>query len=137
LLQGIRGYTSDALLQVTIVTAAGIPFNASATENSDLFWAIRGAGANFGIITSATYEIYDATNGGHAQNANLVYPAAANGSIWDILESFDETLPAELSITIGVSYNQTTQEVSQSCLLLRNHREKNWKRNQKKGKDSF
>jgi FAD/FMN-containing dehydrogenase len=123
LLQGIRGYTSDALLQVTIVTAAGVPFNASATENSDLFWAIRGAGANFGIITSATYEIYDATNGGQAQNANLVYPAAANGSIWDILESFDETLPAELSITIGVSYNQTIQEVSQSRLPFRKHRE--------------
>ncbi|KAH8691967.1 FAD binding domain protein [Talaromyces proteolyticus] len=112
LLQGIHGYTSDALLQVTIVTAAGIPFNASTTENSDLFWAIRGAGANFGIITSATYEIYNATNGGYAQNAFLSYPPSANGSIWNILESFDETLPPELSITIGVSYNQTIQEPS-------------------------
>lgn len=105
------------------MTSAGVPFNASATENPDLFWAIRGAGANFGIITSATYEIYDATNGGQAQDANLAYSAAANGSIWDILESFDETLPAELSITIGVSYNQTIQEVSHCCLLLEKHPE--------------
>jgi FAD/FMN-containing dehydrogenase len=74
LLQGLHGYTPDALLSVRIVTASGILFNASLTESPDLFWAIGGAGANSGIVTLATYQIYDSTNGGQAQNADFLYP---------------------------------------------------------------
>src|SRR6478736_4694095 len=46
------GLSIDSLLSVDIVTADGQLRRAGATENEDLFWAVRGAGANFGVVTS-------------------------------------------------------------------------------------
>ncbi len=46
------GWTVDNLLEVEVVTADGAVRRASRDENSDLFWAVRGAGANFGVVTS-------------------------------------------------------------------------------------
>ena len=53
-----RGLTVDNLLSVDIVTADGTARVASAGENPDLFWAVRGGGGNFGIVTSFEYRAY-------------------------------------------------------------------------------
>src|SRR6476660_1832633 len=53
-----RGLTIDNLLSVDIVTADGTARVASASENPDLFWAVRGGGGNFGIVTSFEYRAY-------------------------------------------------------------------------------
>jgi FAD/FMN-containing dehydrogenase len=53
-----HGTASDALVSVDIVTADGNFVNANAHENSDLFWAIRGGGGNFGVVTSFEFELY-------------------------------------------------------------------------------
>lgn len=110
-LQGLHGLILDSLLSVELVTPSGDVLIVSTSENADLFWAIRGAGANFGIITSATYKIYNATNNGLAMSANYLFPASENRSVWEIFQSFDETLPPELSLTAYSGFNQTTQEV--------------------------
>ncbi|KAK9424066.1 putative FAD-binding PCMH-type domain-containing protein [Seiridium unicorne] len=109
-LTGLHGLTLDALQSARIVTSSGELVTASKTSNPDLFWAIRGAGANFGIITSATYEIYDQPNGGKAVFGSFVYPAASNVSVWQALQSFDEDLPQELAMHIITSYNHTTNQ---------------------------
>ncbi|WP_223227751.1 FAD-binding oxidoreductase [Leifsonia xyli] len=51
-----HGLTIDRLTAADIVTADGRKLHASATENPDLFWAIRGAGANVGIVTSFAFD---------------------------------------------------------------------------------
>lgn len=51
-----HGLSVDNLVSAEIVTAEGNIVTASATENPDLFWAIRGGGGNFGIVTSFTFQ---------------------------------------------------------------------------------
>ncbi|MFD2892734.1 FAD-binding oxidoreductase [Flavobacterium chuncheonense] len=50
------GFSIDNLLEAEIVTAEGKIVKANATENPDLFWAIRGGGGNFGVVTSFTFK---------------------------------------------------------------------------------
>jgi FAD/FMN-containing dehydrogenase len=52
------GLTADNLLSAEIVTADGNVLQASAKENSDLFWALRGGSGNFGIVTSFQFKLY-------------------------------------------------------------------------------
>ncbi|KAF6749617.1 FAD binding domain-containing protein [Ephemerocybe angulata] len=57
-LSGRHGLTIDNLKQVTIITANGDILTASATENNDLFWAIRGGGSNFGVVAEFMYKLH-------------------------------------------------------------------------------
>lgn len=52
------GLTIDNLLSVDIVTADGQIRTASESENEDLFWAVRGAGSNFGVVTSFEFQAH-------------------------------------------------------------------------------
>ncbi|MEW6441997.1 MAG: FAD-binding oxidoreductase [bacterium] len=53
-----HGMSIDNLLSVDIVTADGELLRASADENKDLFWAVRGGGGNFGVVTSFQYRLH-------------------------------------------------------------------------------
>jgi FAD/FMN-containing dehydrogenase len=57
-LMGSCGLTVDSLRSADLVTMAGELVTASDDENSDLFWALRGGGGNFGIVTSLEYELH-------------------------------------------------------------------------------
>jgi hypothetical protein len=58
-LQGQYGLASDQLISARMVLANGTVITVCEETNSDLFWAIRGAGHNFGIVTQAKIKIYD------------------------------------------------------------------------------
>ncbi|HET9736638.1 MAG TPA: FAD-binding oxidoreductase, partial [Solirubrobacteraceae bacterium] len=57
-----HGMTIDSLLAVDIVTADGRRRIASAVEEPDLYWAVRGAGANFGVVTRLQYRLHPLGN---------------------------------------------------------------------------
>jgi FAD/FMN-containing dehydrogenase len=76
------GLTIDSLLSVDIVTADGQLRKASASENADLFWAVRGAGSNFGVVTSFQFQ------------AHPVGPMVAVAAVMYPLESARELLAA-------------------------------------------
>jgi FAD/FMN-containing dehydrogenase len=76
------GLSIDSLLSVEIVTADGQLRRASASENEDLFWAVRGAGSNFGVVTSFEFKAYP------------VGPMVMVGAVFYPLEDIRELLPA-------------------------------------------
>ena len=57
-LRGKYGLSLDNLTSVDIVTADGVLHTASASENQDLFWGVRGGGGNFGVITSFEFQVH-------------------------------------------------------------------------------
>src|SRR3954447_25748178 len=69
-----HGLTSDNLLAAEVVTAAGEVVQASAEEHPDLFWALRGGGGNFGVVTSFTYRLHEV--GPSVLAGLLIYPRA-------------------------------------------------------------
>jgi FAD/FMN-containing dehydrogenase len=55
---GLHGLTLDNLLAATLVTVDGEVVRASQNENTDLFWALRGGGGNFGIVVDFTFQLH-------------------------------------------------------------------------------
>ena len=66
-----HGLTCDNLISADIVTAGGRLLRASAEENADLFWGVRGGGGNFGIVTSFEYRIHEV---GPVYGGLVIYP---------------------------------------------------------------
>jgi FAD/FMN-containing dehydrogenase len=60
-LMGRCGLTCDNTLAYTVVTADGDRVVADAVQNPDLFWALKGGGGNFGVVTSITYRLHPVT----------------------------------------------------------------------------
>jgi FAD/FMN-containing dehydrogenase len=89
------GFTVDNLLEVEIVTADGRVRTASRDEHPDLFWAVRGAGANLGVVTSFTFRLHAV---GPAVYGGLIgWPFDRAGEILRAYRAMTETAPRELA----------------------------------------
>lgn len=109
---------ADSLLSVRLVTATGELITVSTTQNSDLFWGLRGAGMNYGIVVSATYKVYDLTNGGQIMNADFLFPLNESSSVFNYFKSFQNTLPAELALIFQTGYNAAFGGVNLLLLVM-------------------
>jgi hypothetical protein len=89
------GLVCDNLLSVDIVTAGGQLLTASETENEDLFWAVRGGGGNFGIVTSFEYEVHPV--GPMMLGGLILHPLARAKEIAQFYREFTSTSPDELT----------------------------------------
>jgi len=76
------GAACDNLLSAQVVTVDGRQVEASEKSNPDLFWAIRGGGGNFGVVTALEYQLHPV---GKVVSGALMYPA---GRIPDLLQAF-------------------------------------------------
>jgi FAD/FMN-containing dehydrogenase len=94
-LGGKYGLACDNLLSVDVVTADGRVVTASAGENADLFWGVRGAGANFGIVTSFEYRLHSV---GPVLGGMAVYPMTRAREVLAFFDEFSSTCPDEVTL---------------------------------------
>src|ERR1700722_11778978 len=87
------GYGCDSLSRIEIVTADGRVRFASEEENADLFWAVRGAGANFGIATTLEFRLHPIKT---VLSGHLKYPMRQAQKVLTFLASYVTTIPDEL-----------------------------------------
>jgi FAD/FMN-containing dehydrogenase len=90
-----HGLSCDSLIEAELVTADGSVVKASADENPDLFWAIRGGGGNFGIVTSFTFELHEV--GPEVAFAATFYPLEDAGEIMRGWRDYVESAPDEVT----------------------------------------
>jgi FAD/FMN-containing dehydrogenase len=90
------GLSCDNLLSVEVVTADGRLLEASATENSDLFWGIRGGGGNFGIVTSFEYQLHPV--GPEVMFAFVLYHGDRAKDALRFCREYTSTMPDEVSL---------------------------------------
>jgi len=91
-----HGLTLDNLLSATVVTAAGEKLTASAKENSDLFWALRGGSGNFGVVTSFEFKLHKI--GTEVLSGLIVHPLADAKKVLQYYRDFVAKAPDELAV---------------------------------------
>jgi FAD/FMN-containing dehydrogenase len=89
------GLTIDSLESARVVTAKGQAVTASARENQDLFWGIRGGGGNFGVVSLFTYRLHDV--GPDVVCGLVVHPFENARTLLRFYREFAPTLPDEVS----------------------------------------
>ena len=96
------GLACDNLLSVDMVMADGRFLTASATENADLFWGVRGGGGNFGIVTSFEYQLHPV---GPVLGGLLVHPLPKAREALQFYRDFTRTAPDELAVFAALLTN--------------------------------
>ncbi|MGE5805829.1 MAG: FAD-binding oxidoreductase [Ignavibacteria bacterium] len=87
------GLTIDSLISADIVTADGKLLKASSTENQDLFWAIRGGGGNFGIVTSFEFRLFEI--GQQVLSGLIIHPLENAREVLRFYNDFIKQTPEE------------------------------------------
>jgi FAD/FMN-containing dehydrogenase len=85
------GMTCDSLLSADVITADGEFVTASDTERADLFWALRGGGGNFGIVTDFEYRLHPV--GPVVTYAAAMYPVEAASAVLPAFRDYMDTAP--------------------------------------------
>jgi len=92
------GLTIDNLVSADLVLANGTKMRASATENADLFWAIRGGGGNFGVVTQFEFALHPV--GPDVLAGLMVFPFNQAKQVLVRYRDFVESIPAELNVWV-------------------------------------
>ena len=98
------GLTCDALLSASLVLPSGEVVTASPDDHADLYWALRGGGANFGVVTLFTFQTFPTTD---RDVVSLVFPESATAQAifgWhEWLSTADRAIWSMVNITVGPS----------------------------------
>jgi FAD/FMN-containing dehydrogenase len=92
------GMTIDNLVSADLVTATGKKLQISETENGDLFWAIRGGGGNFGVVTQYEFKLHPV--GPQIMAGLIVFPLAEAKQVLQRYRDFVASAPEELSVWV-------------------------------------
>lgn len=94
------GLSCDNLISVDVVTADGRFLKASAEQNADLFWGLRGGGGNFGIVTSFEFQLHPV--GPEVMALSVIYPFEQAETVLRGWREFTATAPDEISSACNV-----------------------------------
>jgi FAD/FMN-containing dehydrogenase len=94
------GWTVDNLLEVEIVTADGEVRRASRDEHADLFWAVRGAGANLGVVTRFVLRLHEV--GPNVYGGLIAWPFERADEILPAYRAITDAAPRELSVWLNL-----------------------------------
>jgi hypothetical protein len=89
------GLACDNLLEAEVVLADGSIVTASDKQNADLFWALRGGGGNFGVVTKFTFRVHPVAP---MMAGFVLYPAAQAQEVMSHYEQLTREAPEELSL---------------------------------------
>jgi FAD/FMN-containing dehydrogenase len=90
-----HGLTCDNVLSFEVVTAEGKVVVASAQEHPDLFWALRGGGGNFGVVTSFEFRVHPVNN---VLGGLVIHPRDKALEVLRFYRDFIESAPEELTL---------------------------------------
>jgi hypothetical protein len=90
-----HGWTCDTVKALEVVTAEGTLLRASATENEDLFWALRGGGGNFGIVTGFEYQLFPV--GPQILGGAIAWRGEDAAQVLEAFRAFSSTAPREMT----------------------------------------
>jgi len=111
-LQRHFGLTIDNLRAVELVTADGRTVRASESEEPDLFWGIRGAGANFGIVTALEFDLREF--GPLLHRGVRIYPASDVHEVWPMVREFAAVAPDELALIVTIGRAEPAEDYPES-----------------------
>jgi len=94
-----HGLSCDNVLSVDVVTADAELLHADASENADLYWAVRGGGGNFGIVTRFEYQLHPI--GPEVATATALYPFESAARIMQAWQRYTLTAPDEVTSAFG------------------------------------
>lgn len=90
---------ADNLISARLVTANAETVTVSNTSHTSLFWGLRGAGHNFGVVTSAEFQIYDQASNVDF-NAELTYEPEHLSDVITALNDFSAVQPADTTVFV-------------------------------------
>ena len=98
-LMGKHGLALDNLVSAEVITAPGDVVRASEKDNADLFWALRGAGANFGVVSWLEYRLHPV---GPVTSGIVAHPFAQARELWRFFRETTASLPDEVTLFAGL-----------------------------------
>jgi FAD/FMN-containing dehydrogenase len=96
------GMTCDNLIGADVVTADGQLLHASATENADLFWGLRGGGGNFGVVTTFEYRLHPVST---VLGGMLLYPLSRARDVLRLYRDVTRSAPDELTVFAAMMHS--------------------------------
>ena len=110
------GFAADSLLRVDIVTADGHHLTASRGVHADLFWALRGGGGNFGIVTALEFRLHPVAQ---AYGGAAYFPVDRAAETLEFYRDWAPTQPDELSTTVVLLQNAPQSDLEGPVLAIR------------------
>lgn len=111
-LMGKYGLAIDNVLSIELVTAGGQLLQASAEENPDLFWALRGGGGNFGVVTAIKYQLHPLDQ---ILAGMVIHPLANAREAMRFYSSFSSNSPDEVT---AYAFLATVPEVGPAFIMM-------------------